>query len=277
MPSLEEMFYKEFNQMMQMRKAQVGVVGLYDLQVPPIIANSSIAKNEKVLLRGITTEYYSQLEGSEAILLSRPNLKRRKFDYTGKYIQKDGNYVFEDVTLHTGCVAVVSPIKIGVPLKFKSDEGFDFVDAIHKSNPDGSTDIRYIYIIPKRYCFKVNQVALVLSLSKLRVYYSGIGMALQCGTVVYLYTIPYKPSKAERNYRCLGTKTSLDFSEEINALREYWLKLGILFDYDSCALYEGVKGRINVAYEEFPTVLESYLRYDPEKSLADIKEDVAIE
>lgn len=274
MPSLDEIFYKEFNQMLSQRKAQCGVVGLYDLVLPDDVANGKIDTHEKVFINGITDEYYSKLNNTENILLSRPNLKRRKFDYKGEFIKKDDNFVYEEVDVHTGCVAIISKEKLGVPLKYKPNDDFIYVDMISKATESGEVDRRYIYILPKKYCYKLNQVALVISLNKMRVYYNGISMALQNGNVIYLYTIPYKPSKSERSYRCIGTKTSLDFSQELNSIRDFWLKNNILFDYQSCELYEGVKGRSNVAYEEFPQVLESYIRYNPDKSLADVKEEV---
>lgn len=274
MPSLEEIFYKEFNQMLSQRKAQCGVVNLYDLVLPPDVSSGKIDTHEKVFIKGIDDEYYSKLNNTEAILLSRPNLKRRKFDYKGEFIKKDDNFVFEEVDVHTGCVAVVSSEKLGVPLKYKPKDDFTYVDVISKVKDNGERDIRYIYILPKKYCYKVNQVALVISLNKLRVYYSGIGMALQNGNVIYLYTIPYKPSKSEHSYRCIGTKTDLDFSQELKSIKDFWCKNNILFDYASCELVEGVKGRNNVAYEEIPQVLEGYTRYNPNKSLADTKEEI---
>lgn len=274
MPSLDEIFYKEFNQMLSQRKAQSGVVNLYDLTLPDDIAKNKIDTHEKVLIRGINDEYYSKLNNTEALLLSRPNLKRRKFDYKGEFIQKDGNFVFEEVDVHNNCVAVVSTEKLGVPFKYKPKEDFTYVDVISKVKDNGERDIRYIYILPRKYCYKLNQVALVISLNKLRVYYSGIGMALQNGNIIYIYTIPYKPSKSERSYRCIGTKTDLDFSSELQSLRDFWLKNNVLFDYTACELSEGVHGRSNVAYEEFPQVLESYIKYNPNKSLADSKEDI---
>ena len=59
MPSLDEIFYKEFNQMLSQRKAQCGVVGLYDLVLPDDVANGKIDTHEKVFINGITDEYYS--------------------------------------------------------------------------------------------------------------------------------------------------------------------------------------------------------------------------
>lgn len=276
MKTLEEIFYKEFNQMLSQRKAQSGVINLYDIPIPESVARNKIDTNERVYISGITDEYYSKLNNTEAILLSRPSLTRRKFDYKGEFIMKDGKYVTEDVDVHSGCVAIVSKEKLGVPLKYKPNDTFEYVDVICKKTSDGN-DVRYIYTVPKKYCYKLNMVALVISLSKMRVYYDGISMALQDGNIIYLYTIPYKPSKAEHSYRCLGTKTSLDFNEDINALRDYWLEHNMLFDYEKCELYEGVKGRSNVAYEQFPQVLDTYMRYDPNKSLAENKHEISEE
>ena len=276
MQTLEEIFYKEFNSMLAQRRASCGVVNLYDLPMPESIANNTIDTHDKVLISGIDDEYYSKLNNTEAILLSRPNLKRRKFDYKGEFIKKDDNFVFEEVDVPKSCVAVVSKEKIGVPLKYKPSDSFIYVDVINKVNEDGEHDVRYIYILPKKFCYKLNQVALVLSLNKLRVYYNGIQLALQNGNIVYIYTIPYKPSKAERTYRCLGTKTDLDFTQELNDIKNFWLENKILFDYSMCELSEGVHGRSNVAYEEFPQILDSYSRYNPDKSLADIKEEVEV-
>lgn len=273
MPSLDEIFYKEFNQTLSQRKAQCGVVNLYELPLPPDILSNKISMHDKALIRGIDDEYYNKLNNTEVILLSRPSLKRRKFDYKGEFIKKDGNFVFEEVTVHNKCIAVISSQKLGVPLKYKPKEDFTYVDML-TSKGEGTKEIKYIYIVPKKYCYKLNQVALVISLNKLRVYYNGVGMALQNGNIIYIYTIPYKPSKSERSYRCICTKTTLDFSNELKSIRDFWLKNNILFDYQSAQLSDGVHGRINVAYEEFPQVLESYVRYNPEKSLLDIKEDV---
>lgn len=272
MPSLDEIFYKEFNQMLSQRKAQSGVLNLYELGVPVEVSRGSISLNDKVYIDGINDKYYSKLDTTEAILLSRPSLSRRKFDYKGEFIKKDGKYVLEEVDVHSGCVAILSDEKLGVPLKYKPEENFVYVDVMNKEKEDGTRVIKYIYILPKKYCYKLNQVALVISVNKLRVYYSGISMALQNGNVIYLYTIPYKPSKAERSYRCLGTKTSLDFSEELTALKDFWLKNGVIFPSELCELSEGVRGRDNVAYEQFPQVLDSYVRYNPDKSLADTKD-----
>lgn len=273
MQSLDDMFVKEFSQMMAQRKAHTGIMNLYDLPLPQDVQNGVVSQNERILIRGISDEYYGKLNDTEVILLSRPSLKRRKFDYKGEFIKKDGNYVFEEVDVHSGNVAIVSSTKLGVPLKYKPKEDFTYVDVISKEKDNGEKDIRYIYIIPKKYCYKLNQVALVLSLNKMRVYYNGIRLSLQNGHSVFIYTIPYKPTKSERSYRCIGTKTELDFSQELESIKNFWLENNILFDFASCEVACENKPITNVAYEQFPQVIESYTRYNPNKSLADTKDD----
>lgn len=280
MASLDSIFYREFKQMLSQRKAISGVLNIYQLPLPTAVLNNRISTHKKVYIRGIKDEYYSKLNNTEAYLLTRPNLRRRKFDYKGQFIKDaNGKFVFEDVTLPNKCVAVVSDIKIGVPLKHKPDDNFDYVDVISKVNTKGVRSVKYIYIIPKTYCYSLNQVALVISVNRLRSYYNGVGMALQNGNIIYLFTVPYKPSNVEKSYRIISTKTTLDFNKELSLIKDFWLRNGIIFDPSLCILTdtEGTYGRSNVAYEDLPQVLDSYVRFDIEKSLADVKEDIDID
>ena len=280
MASLDSIFYREFKQMLSQRKAISGVLNIYQLPLPTDVLDNRISMHKKVYIRGIKDEYYSKLNNTEAYLLTRPNLRRRKFDYKGQFIKDaNGKFVCEDVTLPNKCVAVVSDIKIGVPLKHNPDDNFDYVDVISKVNAKGVRSVKYIYIIPKTYCYSLNQVALVISVNRLRSYYNGVGMALQNGNIIYLFTLPYKPSNVDKSYRIISTKTTLDFNKELSLIKDFWLRNGIIFDPSLCVLTdtEGTHGRSNVAYEDLPQVLDSYVRFDIEKSLADVKEDINID
>lgn len=280
MASLDSIFYREFKQMLSQRKAISGVLNIYQLPLPTDVLDNRISMHKKVYIRGIKDEYYSKLNNTEAYLLTRPNLRRRKFDYKGQFIKDaNGKFVCEDVTLPNKCVAVVSNVKIGVPLKHKPDDNFDYVDVISKVNANGVHSVKYIYIIPKTYCYSLNQVALVISVNRLRSYYNGVGMALQNGNIIYLFTVPYKPSNVDKSYRIISTKTTLDFNKELSLIKDFWLRNGIIFDPSLCILTdtEDTHGRSNVAYEDLPQVLDSYVRFDIEKSLADVKEDINID
>lgn len=268
MATLEEMFFREFNQMMNQRHAANPMFSIQNLDVPKG-ALGEINKFDMVYVKGITEEYYSKLNNTEAYLWSGGKLSRRKYDHTGKYIMKDGKYDIQEVTLPHECVAIISDENISVPVRFKPKESFEYVDCVQRTNPDGTKTVKRVYIVPREYCYKMAQTALVISLTKLKSYYLGGSYSFQHGYVVYIYVIPYKPrSNISRSYRILATKTDIDYTEEINSLVAYWNQRGYLFNKEDCTLYEGIKGRDNLAYEYFPPTVEAYERYKPDLSMA---------
>ena len=269
MASLDEIFYKEFTQMMYQLKGMNGVTNLEEVPLPPECADRFfIEKKPKVYIGDIREEYYSKLAGTEALLWGTSALKKRKFDHNGEFMKdKDDNYILQDVICPSGNIAIVSDISIGVPTKFKSREGCQYVDMISKELPDGRKIYRFVYIIPKKYCYKLNQTALVLSWNKLRRFYSGVGISLTNGSTLYVYIVPYSPTKTAHNYRVLMTKTSVDYTEEIEMLRDFWIRTGYMFNPEVCQIYDYVKGRENMAILGINGVLEDYERYDLNKSM----------
>lgn len=258
----EELFFKEFNAMVLALRAYNGPVNIYDMPLPDIPFHREL--HEIAYIQGIETEYYNKLNESEAIIWKEGKLKRRKFDYRGEYMtDSDGNVITEEVTLPLDCIAIVSEIRIGVPYKFKTEESFAYVDMVKRDDK-----IYYVYIVPKKYCYKINQTALILNTNKMRVYYQGIGLTLKNGSIVYLYVIPYKPTQKERGYRVLCSHTNIDYSKEFVAIRDYWLQNNYMFNPALCNLYEGTKGRNNAALIEFPTVLDEYERFNIDKPMS---------
>lgn len=258
----EELFFKEFNAMVLALRAYNGPVNIYDMPLPDIPFHREL--HEIAYIQGIETEYYNKLNESEAIIWKEGKLKRRKFDYRGEYMtDSDGNVITEEVTLPQDCIAVVSEIRIGVPYKFKTEEPFAYVDMVKRDDK-----IYYVYIVPKKYCYKINQTALILNTNKMRVYYQGIGLTLKNGSIVYLYVIPYKPTQKEKGYRVLCSHTNIDYSKEFVAIRDYWLQNNYMFNPALCNLYEGTKGRNNAALIEFPTVLDEYERFNIDKPMS---------
>lgn len=258
----EELFFKEFNAMVLSLRAYNGPVNIYDMPLPDIHFHREL--HEIAYIQGINTEYYNKLNDSEALIWKEGKLKRRKFDYRGEYmLDAEGNVLTEEVTLPQDCIAVVSEIQIGVPYKFKTEEPFAYVDMVKRNDK-----IYYVYIVPKKYCYKINQTALVLNTNKMRVYYQGIGLTLKNGSVIYLYVIPYKPTQKEKGYRVLCSHTDVDYTNEFVAIRDYWLQNNYMFNPALCNLYEGTKGRNNAAMIEFPTVLDEYERFNMEKPMS---------
>ena len=269
MASLDEIFVKEFNLMMNMRKGMTGQVNLNDIPLPPgSEKHLFVETRDKVRIIGIQEEYFNKLSGTEALLWGHKQLQRRKFDYKGQFIMKDGHYVLQDVTCPQECVAVISKDSIGVPNTFKSKEQSCYVDMISRKTPNGEQH-RYVYIIPKKYCYKVKQTALVLSWNKLRRFYQGIGLSMQNGSVLYMYVIPYNPNSSVHNYRILHCKTSVDYTHEITVIKNFWIQRGIIFNPADCQLMDYVKGRENMAYFNIDSTEDMYEVFDATKPLGE--------
>lgn len=269
MPSLDQIFAREFKDMAQQRKAMTGAFTLDALAVPKF--GVGVDKKRRVLLMGINDEYYGKLNNEEVIYWARPNLKRRKFGAGGAFLKDNtGKIIVEDVPLTQGCIAVISKTRIGVPLKYKPREDFQYVDCYCRNN-----ECSYIYIIPKKYCYALNQCALVVSLTRLRSFYAGCSVVLCSGHTVYVYVIPYNPLRETYNYRVLASKTSCNFQKEINQLLNFWVMNNMAFQVADTALSEPVNGSYNVAYNEFSTNLSEFMRFDPNRSLAVNTDDIS--
>ena len=163
MKSAEQIFVQEFRQMQAQLRANNPMFDMYSLSVPKE-SLGNIVTRDMVYIKGIDEEYYNNLNNTEAMIWSHGKLCRRTFDYKGEYIKdENGNYVTKDVTLPHECIAVISTVKIGVPVKFKPKKPFEYVDCIARQLPDGTKETCYVYIIPREYCYKLNQTALVMS------------------------------------------------------------------------------------------------------------------
>lgn len=262
MATLDEIFYKEFGQMMNACRAYKPQVSLYDIPIP----NSSefnVSEYGMLYVHGIEEELFKGLNDKVVLRWTEGALRRRKFDYKGEYIMKNGKYVTDEVTTPQSCTGVLSDIKLGIPTKYSSKEGFSYVDTLRG---------RYCYIIPKKYCFPVNQTALVISFHKLRVFYEGMALAMTNGQVLFMYVIPYRPSKVERNYRVLCTKDGTDFSKEVSLLQRYWLSGGMIFKPEMCKLDYEVKGRTNMSFEIYQGNVDMYEHHNLNKSLEGLVE-----
>jgi hypothetical protein len=272
MASLDEIFYKEFNQMMYQLKGNYGYMDLADIPLPPEAQGKFFVESRnKIFLGNIVEEYYSKLAGTETLYWGTSALKRRQFDYKGEFMKdKNGKYILKDVTCPNNCMAVISDLSIGVPNKFKSKEGFQYVDMITKTFDDGKKLHKFVYIIPKKYCYKMEQTALVFSWNKLRSYYSGIAISMQNGHILYVYIVPYRPTSQSHNYRIIHTKTSTDYTEELQMIKDYWIKIKFMFNPDDCQLYDYVRGRENMAIQQLDGVIDNYERFDITKSMGDV-------
>lgn len=268
MATLDEIFFKEFNRMMAELKGMNGMCNLNDIPLPPgAEKHLFIETRKKVNVIGINTEYYNKLNEHEALLWGGKALQRRKFDYKGEFIKdKNGNYVLEDVPCPTHCEAIISPISIGVPNKFRCKEDLKYVDMITRHTDKGDSH-RYVYIIPRKYLYALKQTALILSWRKPRKLYAGVELAMQNGSRLYMSIIPYNPGLTSANYRVLHCKTSIDYEHEINVIKNFWIKNNIIFNPAWCGLDEPIKNRENMAYMALDATEDIYERFNSMKSM----------
>lgn len=260
--TLNALFAKEFYGTMRARSAKY-TLDLFKIGVPRLGEKPVNAR--KVMIKGITDEYYSKLNKSVAMLWARPKLLKRKYGSDGKFLRdKDGKVVTEQVQLPRDCIAIVSSIKLGVPLRHKPNDVFKYVDYVRNKSDN---TVKFVYIIPKKYCYLVSETALVLCAKPMRSYYDGMSVYLQNGHKVYLYIVPFKVTSVPRSYRVLKTKASIDYSAEINSIISAWTQHNICFNKNLTQLNEPVRDVMNVAFKPLGSTLDDYVPYS-ERSLS---------
>jgi hypothetical protein len=183
---------------------------------------------------------------SKRLAKRRVNLVTRDFERDSK-----GKPVLQDVTRHSGSIAVISEIDLKLPFKRVPIEGFDYVDFF--INKQGVK--KFIYIIPKKMIHLVNQVALVISTKNMRNYHGKAYQTWRHGTF-YLHLVPYKPKANYVGSKVICTKTSLDFSKEISTIVNYWMQIGFIPEIRLCntSLGNMVVRDVEQAFESFTKI-----------------------
>lgn len=257
MATYENIFSREFSNMMNDRKSQNTNFSIIDIPVPNLnlITNQDFVCGGKLAyVKGILEPYFSELSGTEVEVV-----KGRKFDKKlslygedGKVVfrkDKEGNFITQEIIVESNFVGVYSsknihlPNKIeknGVKREYKPTLGYKYIDYV--DTPKGR---KYLYLIPMECVFPMELCALVISLNKHRAYYKGCKVALTNGHYVHIYSIPYK-YRENTGYKLIGAKTNPNFDIEMKKLLNYWMKLGILFDLNLTALDSQVKGTMNL-------------------------------
>lgn len=268
MKTADQIFVKEFKDMMNGRRSMSGVFNLVDIPVPNIpTLISNLGKGEVCLVRGIKESFFDTLNNAEVQLVTTPILvKRQVLSDSSFRVDKNGDYVFTQVPVKQGFVAVHSNKSIGlrnrievngVERKHTPTEGFRYVDFFELNG-----ERRYIYLIPKENVYPLSLCALIITPNTHRNFYKGCKVALQNGHYLYLYVIPYKAGKETRGYRVLGVKPSTIFDVEVKKLLQYWMRISVIFDLNLTALENQVGGEINVGIMDLVGTLgtEDYIR-----------------
>lgn len=271
----DQVFIKEFKDMMNTRKRMVTNFNVAALPLPSFASMSTgMPKKKKAVVRKIKEPFFERLNNEEVFLIGRTSLKKRQVLSDGSFRKDDkGRDVTIPVPVPRGSVAILSSKSIGLRRKtddgrvHKVSEGFMYVDY-----NDTQAGRRYIYIVPKEYVFRLNMCSLVITPNKRRTFFKGYRLALRNGNYIYLYVIPLT-YREHMDMSVLGVKSSFQFDAEVHQLVLHWMKLGVLFNLRVTALENQINGVTNLGYTELDgTIVEDdFVRYD--KSLAEEASD----
>lgn len=212
MLNLEESFKREFRKYVS---ANVGYKDVFSIPLPKKCDGWFISKGNEVVINNIEEPYYSYLnECREAYLFPKGvKLEKRKIDKVNRVFLEEK----EAVTVPSSSLAVLSDVNIKLPFRYKSKEdGFAFVDTMKLQGK-----VFYIYVIPKKYLYRVNVCALTLSVNKPRCFY-GYSVKTWKHGLLTLAVVPYKHGKDLIGTKVLETKRSLDFKVELGEIIKFW-------------------------------------------------------
>lgn len=285
MATHESVFTREFNNMMNQRRAQNTGFSIMDIPCPDmklIKADDFVEGGKMAFVKDIEEPFFSDLNNSNVEIVKGRNFQKRVsyYDEEGKIKfreDRNGDIMKIEVPVKTGFVAVYSSINIHLPNKvekngekriYKPTDGYKFVDYV-----DTDKGRKYMYLLPIDKVFPMELCALVISLNKHRAYYKGCKVALTNGHYVHIYSIPYK-YRENAGYYLIGAKPSPNFDREMKELLDYWIKHSILFDLNMTALENQYKGNINLGIVDIPgTCMPSeYVKYTTSLKKSDIEE-----
>ena len=275
--NMDILFKREFTSMMAARKAEAGVVNIEKIPIPPIPTISKGKPTNKLgTIRGVEEEYFEKLNNSTIELLPRMELQKRQVLADGSFRKdKEGNYVTDHIPVPQGSLAILSDISIGMKntkmvgkrkVIYKPSEGYRYVDFV--TTPNGR---KYIYIVPKSVVFEYNVCALVISQHRKTKFYRGIKVALQSGSYVYMFVVPYT-YRSTADQHIIGIKPDYNFEKEIQYIVKKWSEVSISFDITKTTVVDNNGVAINLAISDLdPTLLpENYIKCEG-KSLTDTK------
>lgn len=240
-------------------------------------------KNDKLKCANPYVEYYrNRPDSSLSDLIEQDG--QSCIDYAKKPI-----YYYKPVDVPPESKVIVSDHAIGWTKDQKHASGLGYIDRLDNPNNYDNEfnkikDLpnKYLYYIPKRNLYYLNQTALALSTRILPKCYYGVRLTFVNGQHFYLQVVDFKPGRSNGTdyYKYLCTKTSTEYVDELTLLRDFWKKKNILFDPVYCELNEtlitGSESKqitmSNLAWASLQGNKDSYVKYDIEKSLAGYEE-----
>lgn len=234
--TVDEIFRRDFKKMMNERRNYYGSDARFyinNLPVPTIPSMSVLKNSKSVIVKGITEQYFSKLNGKVAYIFKRQSWEKRLYNSDGEFRKDENGYMTQKITIPRDSIVIGSSINIGVPntemvgkikRKYLPTEGYKYIDY---QVINGKTI--YFYYIPKSFVYELNLCAMIVSSTAHKRYYWGYKVALQNGTTAFLYVIPFNP-RSQRNYRILSVKASTNFKKEFDLLFNHWQTMGASFN-----------------------------------------------
>lgn len=238
----------------------VGYKDIYKIPLPEEVSGWYVSGTEIYGVRGVEKQYYSDLNKSFVRRLPRNMVaKRRVIDKAtrGFKTNEDGSYVYEEYKVPSGSLVVISEKEIHLPYSeyLKSVDGYGYIDfSMSKSG------LEYMYVLPKSVLYKVNQTALVLSVKNMK-NYSGMGYTTWDMGKIFLHIIPYSPNAQYIGSKVLKTGHTLDYTQEVKSIVDYWQNVGVIPNIALCKLQDDT----NLVTS--PTIV-GYDEYNPIESLS---------
>lgn len=249
MATLESVFVKEFKR--NIHATQISK-NIYEVPLPPETKQWGVSGTILYAVKGITDELYSGLNRTlvKKIPSDMKVAKRKVSIVTRDFVRDDkGNYIYEDVKIPTGSMAIVSEKNLNLPYKYKATEGFGYIDYVIKGGKK-----EYIYYIPKVYLYQTHQTALAISVKSMK-NYIGMGYVSWKFGTIFLHIIPYKPNSNYVGSKILKTSVGLNYNREVKSIVDFWILNKVIPDIHLCdtdehgnlAIKETVTGYIDYA------------------------------
>lgn len=251
MRTVEDVFIREFKQAV----SNVGFKDIFKIPLPEVTKQWYVSGTELYVVRGVEAQYYSLLNNTVVKRLPRGTVaKRRVVDKSTRGYKTDaqGKFEYEDYVVPNGSIVVISQVQLGIPYKgYKTadKDGYGYIDFVQQ----GGT-VEYMYVVPATKLYKINQLALALSVTNMK-NYMGSGYVTWNSGTIFLHIIPYNPNAKYVGSRILVTKYNTDFKVEISEILNFWQASGVIPNIQLSALSDGS----NLVLKPTMAGYESYL------------------
>lgn len=235
----ERQFAKEFTMLMTVLKAKTRI-NIQDIPVP----FETPELTQKVIIRGIEDKKYSILNGRIVDRRKNNSIERDIYNNDGT-IKGKQNYRAKE-----GNLLIVTEENLRLPFRYTpSDSGLEYVDYRMERNKRV-----FIYSVPKKYLYRLQQTVLVMSLNRRQAHLGGIRITLTNGHPMYLYVMSGVTLRMSEGVVPIASKAGVDYGKELGIIQKLWLDKGIIFNKSELNLTQPYQGEMNLGYKVFDPV-----------------------